>query len=215
MQDCDVFGYIKCMKILEFYGIATSTDTKHDKCQLNAQEFIHWQVKDSNCRQESFEVEWPGWTFDYNRNGISVRTGPIHGAVQKGFPTSFQLRFSYHSHYLTLDDIQENGACTTRCNGNTIVQTGQMTSAQPWEDFANAPKISCHKTDDASTTFPSEWSIATSLYGHAGTTFEYAQPRWVCILMTDRYRKLTRVFRTSKTTDWHMAPLFLEIWVVQ
>lgn len=131
------------------YAIWTWMETEHDKCAITAHNFIHKQAKDSNSCQESSTAGEPGSTFNYNRNGLPVRTAPMYWAVQKVVPRSAQSRLLYYYHYPTLD-----GHSCKRHKDNSMQMEDywhiwKMKFTRQWEIVSNKSKISDMRNDDA------------------------------------------------------------------
>lgn len=63
------------------------------------------QVKDLYGSQTSSAVEFPGQTYNLDRNGFLVGEALSQEATQKIFPISLQARLLYQSHYPTKSRI--------------------------------------------------------------------------------------------------------------
>lgn len=64
-----------------------------------AQKFLHEQMKESYCCQNSSTQGLSGPTFNYDKNWSSIPMTSISGTVQKVFPTAHRARQLYHLHY--------------------------------------------------------------------------------------------------------------------
>lgn len=102
MQDYDVIIDNECTRLLELYGIGTSTETKYEKRPISTHEFIQELGKDSYCLQTYSTVPLIGATSNYNRNRPVMRTAPIDRAVQKAISMSPRAHVSFHLHYRTI-----------------------------------------------------------------------------------------------------------------
>lgn len=97
-------------------------------------------------------------------------------------------------------DTRRKDTCRTKCNSTIVGHIWQMTFTLSWEIVGKVQKYAIRDEMTPPTTIPRKWRNGICPCGHPETISEETKQCPALFVGMDRYKKVTRVVQSCKTT---------------